>query len=735
MLKNVNKKNDIESIINTTCKSHCGGICPLIAHVKDGKITRLEAEDEIRACAKGRASRQVEYATDRILYPLKRTGERGSGEFKKIPWDEALDTTAFEIKRIRAKYGSSGILFFFSAGDMNYLNNYGIFEYLLANTGGYSGCYAKASGEGSTFASSMTYGIGIHGAQTRDNWPHSRLIILWGFNPVVSHNKGKAGFYLAQAKASGTRIVSVDPRYTDSASAFSNAWIPIKPGTDAAMLIAMAYVIISEHLQDQAFIDKYTLGYDIYKKYIMGKEDGVDKTPLWAEKITGVPASTIAELAREYAINKPAALLDGDAPGRTAYGEQFHRAAIALAAITGNMGILGGSAPGSVYSVYYSRIALSPTVWERMPNRENPVDEASPPRLDAGPYKGSSFGSSARFNSMDMIEALLKGRAGGYPADYKLLFIYNCNVVNQHGNINKMAKALKQPEFILSFDQFMTATAKFADIVFPTNTFMERNDLAPGHLNLFYGYVNKLVEPSGETKSQFEIAKELGARLGMTNFSKNTADEWLKEAVAACKDIPDYSKFKKKGIQKVKLLKPVVSFEEQIIDPVNHPFLTPSGKIEIYSKEIATINKENLPAIPKYIEPWEGPNDPLISKYPLQLITSHDLRRAHSQYHSIPWLKELYLHAAMINTSDAKTRGIKDGDMIKIFNDRGMTIIPANVTDRIMPGVVDLSEGAWYDPDKNGIDRGGSANVLIKDGHSPGGAFPANTALVQIEKA
>ncbi|MCX6012264.1 MAG: molybdopterin-dependent oxidoreductase [Chloroflexi bacterium] len=627
-------------------------------------------------------------------------------------------------------------MFFSSAGDINLLNHAGLVENLFSQTGGYSGTWATASGEGAVFASKMTYGNGTYGCYTRDDYLNSRLIIIWGFNPVVSSYKGNGGLHLARAREAGIRIVCVDPRYTDTAATFADQWIPIRPGTDAAMLISMAYVIITENLQDQAFLDKYTIGFDQYKEYVLGHEDNIAKTPAWAEAITGVPAATIASLAREYAIKKPAALLDGAAPGRTAYGEQFHRAAIALAAMTGNLGIHGGSVPGgSVYGLSVPPVKMGPAVYERMNNRQNPVDQASPPRKDAGPYKGQPSASSARVNEMNIVNAILEGRNGGYPADYKLLYLINCNYVNQWGNTNKMVQALKKLEFIVVQEQFMTPTAKFADIILPTNTYLEINDLAIGSINLFYGYVNKVIEPVGETKSHFEIATELAAKLGIIDYTGKTTEEWLREIVAGCKDIPDYDKFKQQGIQRIKLSQPLVCFEEQIKDPVNHPFGTPSGKIEIYSQEIANLGKPNLPPIPKYIETWESLNDPLAKKYPLQLITGHPLRRAHSQLDNIPWLKELYNHAVKINTADAQGRGITNGDLVKVFNDRGTMIIPAKVTERIMPGVVDIPEGAWYNPDENGIDRGGCANVLTRDGCSPGGAFPGNTALVQIKKA
>jgi anaerobic dimethyl sulfoxide reductase subunit A len=280
----------------------------------------------------------------------------------------------------------------------------------------------------------------------------------------------------------------------------------------------------------------------------------------------------------------------------------------------------------------------------------------------------------------------------------------------------------------------MTPTAKFADILLPTNSFLERNDLTTGGIGPFYGYMNKAIDSLDESKSQYEIAVELAARLGVTDFGDKTEEEWLREIVAGCKDIPDYDTFKKNGIHKVKFDQPYVSFQEQINDPVNNQFPTPSGKIEIYSQQLADMNNPKVPPIPKYIEAWESRNDPLAEKYPLQVVTTHTRRRAHTQFDNVPWLRELDPQAVSINTTDAEARGIKDGDMVRVFNDRGEMIIPARVTGRIMPGVVDIPQGAWYDPDENGVDRGGCANILTKDVISPGGAFASNTALVQVAK-
>ncbi|MCX6013802.1 MAG: molybdopterin-dependent oxidoreductase [Chloroflexi bacterium] len=731
------KKVNDDQVIVTTCKSHCGGVCPLKVHVQNGKIIKIESDTNIRACARGRAYRQRVYSPDRLKYPMRLIGKKGSGNFKRISWDEALDTISYEIKRVRKQYGSSGILYFASAGDLHHLHKASLIENLLGKTGGYSGCYARPSCEGAEFADKMTYGPvsqPMGGCYTRDNWVKSKFIIMWGYNPLVSSYKGNPGFFIKKAKESGTRVVFIDPRYTDSAATFADLWVPIKPGTDTAMLVAMAYVIISENLHNKSFLDKYTLGFDKYKEYIFGIEDTIIKTPLWAEKITGVPSDIIIKLAREYAIKKPAALLDGLGPGRTAYGEQFHRAAIALAAMTGNIGVQGGSAPGNSLSAM-GPIKLGLPIYARIKGCQNPVDIASQPRKHAGPYKGSSsLASSARINEMDLVNAVIEGKKGGYPADYKLLYIVNCNYLNQFGNINKIIHALNKFEFIVIHEQFLTPTAKFADIVLPVNTFMERNDLAEGSINLFCGYVNKVIDPLGESKSPFEIANELATKLGISNFAEKNVEEWLREVVAGCKDIPDYEEFKKQGLQKINTSSGLVAYEDQIKDPVNHPFGTPSGKIEIYSQEIANINNSSLPPVPKYIETWESPNDPLINKYPLQLITTHPQRRAHSQFDNLPWLKELYTHSVTINTIDAQNRGIKDCDLVKVFNDRGAMIIPANVTERIMPGVVDVPEGARYNPDKNGFDMGGCANVLTMDGSSPGGAFPCNTCLVQIIK-
>jgi anaerobic dimethyl sulfoxide reductase subunit A len=176
-----------------------------------------------------------------------------------------------------------------------------------------------------------------------------------------------------------------------------------------------------------------------------------------------------------------------------------------------------------------------------------------------------------------------------------------------------------------------------------------------------------------------------------------------------------------------------VALRKQIEDPANNPFPTPSGKIEIYSQQWADLNEPELSPVPKYIETWESRNDPLAGKYPLQLITTHSKRRANNQYDNIPWLRELEPQSVLMNTADAKARGIKNGDLARVFNDRGEVIIPAKVTERIIPGVVDIPQGAWYEPDDKGVDRGGCANVLTKDAYSPGGSFPYNTSLVEVE--
>jgi len=728
------KSAGAEEVVPTVCSSHCGGSCLLNVHVKDGVITRIETDDgeepQLRACLRGRAYRQRVYAPDRLKYPMKRIGARGEGSFERISWDEALDTIAGEIKRVVETYGPAAIVYWVSGGDQGVLHDtWRRMSRLFCLMGGYTRPWGLHSYEGGIFAELATYGTSWT-ASTRDDLLNSRLIILWGWDPANTIADTNTSWYLVQAKEAGIKIISIDPRYTDSTAIFAHQWIPIRPGTDAAMLIAMANVIVTENLQDQGFLDTYVLGFEAFKDYILGVEDGVPKTPRWAEAITGVPATTIQKLAEEYVTTRPAALLAGIAPGRTAYGEQYHRAAIALAAMTGNVGIPGGSAAGKVWGpLGLGRMGSGPKI------PRNLVDAEAPPPKDKLPSRSGYIYGHGIVNVFKLTDAILRGKSGGYPADYKLLYLNNSNILNQWPNTNRIIQALNKLEFIVVEEQFMTPTARFADIVLPMTTFLERNDVTMGTaLPLFYGYRNKIIEPLYETKAPLEVASELAARLGLTDYNDKTEEEWIRQIVQDS-DVPDYDDFKKQAIFKMQLPQPHVTFSKEINDPANNPFFTPSGKIEIYSQQLADMENPKLPPVPKYIETWESLNDPLASKYPLQLITTHSKRRAHTQFDNIPWLRELEPQAIKINTIDAQARGIKDGDLVKVSNDRGEMIIRAKVTERVMPGVVDVPQGAWYSPDVKGVDRGGCANVLTKDEPSPGAALPSNTALVQVEKA
>ncbi|CAM3741676.1 DMSO/selenate family reductase complex A subunit [Mesobacillus zeae] len=745
-----NHKKDLpENIVSTCSINNCGGRCVIKAHVVDGVVTRIGTDTndddiltpQMRACIRGRGYRKMLYHPDRLKYPMKRVGKRGEGKFERISWEEAIDTIAGEMKRIGDQYGPESRYVNYASGQ-----SWGLFSgrnmarKLLAMTGGYLNYRNDYSSGAANVATPYTYGTNNSGSSF-DSILHTKYIILWGQNPSEMINSTPYMYYLREAKKNGAKVIVIDPRYTDTSIGFADEWIPILPTTDNAMMDAMAYVMVTEELYDHEFIQKYCVGFDeasmpdgvpegeSLKSYLTGKKDGIPKTPEWAEKICGVPAAKIREIARDYATAKPAALIQGWGPQRHAYGEQIVRGGAQLASITGNVGKLGGWAAGTGY---WSRSDIVYPI-----EFENPVKASIPCFLWSDAVERGT-----ELTAEDGLEGTKKLKS-----NIKLIFNIAGNMlVNQHSDINKTTKLLqdeKKVEFIVVSDLFMTPSAKYADILLPGTTFFERWDIGvPWCFGDYVVFGGKAIDPLYECRNEYDVFANIAGKFGLKEeFSEGKSMlDWVKVSIDRTQkelhpDFPSFEEFSKNGIHHFTFDEPLVGFKEQVEG--NQKFETPSGKIELFSKALWDMNKhDEIPAIAKYVPAWEGPEDPLKEKYPLQLIGWHYKRRCHSTHDNNPWLEEAAKQEMWINPNDAEERGIKDGDRVKVFNDRGKLFIDAKVTTRIIPGVIGIPQGAWFTPNKKGIDQRGSLNVLTAQRPTPlAKANPQQTNLAEVKKA
>ncbi|WP_208481613.1 DMSO/selenate family reductase complex A subunit, partial [Escherichia coli] len=607
--------------------------------------------------------------------------------------------------------------------------------------GGYLEYYHSVSLGNTAAATPYTYGVAASG-NSMDTLLDTKLVILWGHNPTETIF-GHTNYYFQKMKQNGTRFIVVDPRYSDTVSSLADQWIPLLPTTDNALMDAMMYVIISENLHDKTFIDTYTLGFDENSMpegvpaneslvaYLFGAKDGIHKTPEWAEKITHVPAQSIRQLARDYATTKPAALIQGWGPQRHICGERTARGSTLLASITGNVGIKGGWAAG-----YGGSSNRKFCVGPDMP--ENPVQA----KISIMNWMQAADDAS-KVTPQDGLKGVDK-----LDSNIRLLFSLAGNyLANQNPDVHQAAKLLEDEskiEFIVFSDLFMTPSAKYADVLLPETSFMERWNIGETWGTASYLILSeKLIEPEFERRTDYDWLRDVAKKLGVeAEFSQGRDEkQWIEHIWEQTRlampdeNLPDFATLQKTRRHLFKSA-PHIAFEANIRDPQNNPFPTPSGKIEIFSKRLFDMQDPEIPALSHYVPAFEGPEDKLTAKYPLQLITWKGKNRANSTQYANPWLQEVQTQKLWLNPQDAKQRGIVEGDSVKIYNDRGVSIIPVEITPRIIPGVVAMQAGAWWQPDAQGIDRGGCANVLsstritaLAKGNSH------QTMLVEVEKA
>lgn len=738
--------------------------------VKGGKVVAcLPFEHDYAPSVNLDGLAELPYVSSRIRYPMVREsylkdgpasrGKRGEDRWVRVSWDKALELAANEIRRVYDSYGPSAV----------YGSSYGwmstgkvvaatpCMHRLLNLMGG----FIKRRNSYSTAAINtiMPYVVGT-GDPRCTSWDvvirHSERVVLWGCDPLVTddidwyttlHNH--AGYFRA-LKKKGTRTIAVNPIATDTAEYLGSEWIAPNPGTDVAMMAAMIYELDATGKADRAFLEKYTSGWKELRAYITGEEDGVKKTPEWAEKICGVPAAKIRSFAHEIQEHRTM-LMFGWGIQREDFGEQPHWMMVALASVLGQIGLPGG---GFGTNYHYSSGGAPLSNAPFMPQIPSAVKPVYPQKH---PWKGSetlpvAAVSDCLLNPGKTVD--YDGKKVTYP-EVHLVMWTGGNPFAHHPDTNQVARAFRKPDTVIVTDYVWTATARHADIVFPACTAFEHPDITSIGTYSNDGFVamHQTIEPQWESKTDYEIFAELAKRLGVGEQYTEGRDVmgWVKKIYADTKKLgdsigqkmPEFDEFWKKGYLLFDVSpenRNYVAFEDFRKDQVKNRLSTESGKIQLFSPKIASYGYPDCKGHPAYFVATEGVAR-ATPEFPLALMACKSRYRMHSQLDCTNTRSRGAIEdrePLWINPKDAKARGIANGDLCLVKSRRGQVLAGAVVTERVIPGVIVIHHGAWYNPVKTGkgmVDIHGNSNTLVLDKPTSRLARGnlASTANVEVE--
>ena len=753
-----------DEIVYSQCVVNCGGSCLLRWHVQDGKIVYAETDNvgdaaglQARACLRGRTIRRWINSPDRLMKPMKRVGKRGEGKFEEISWDEAYQGIADALKNTIDQYGNEAVYMNYGSGVSSATSR--LFPRLANLMGGYLKSYADYSTNMMQSGMPYTYGDKCNPydsvyASSMSEAEKSDLVIMFGNSPADTRMGGANIVYdFAKVREAGAKIVNIDYRLNETSSGHPDEWLPIRTGTDAALVNAIAHELIANDQVDKEFLDKYCVGYDedtmpesakgqnkSYKDYIMGTGyDMVEKTPEWAAPICGISADRIKELAAEIGAAKPLYVVQGWGPQRRSNGELNCWSIMMLPLLTGQVGLPGtsnGCREGS-YSISL----------QSLPAGDNPIKAKIPVFLftEAIDHGTEMTALNSAVTGADKLNQNIK---------CMLNYAGNC-LTNQHGDINYAHDILADEskcEFIVVWETAMTDSAKYADILLPDLfRFEQVSQIGTGGDNAYMISGQPCTTPKFERKTLYDALTLIADKMGVKEqFTEGkTQEEWIKELYEKTREkdteLPTYDEAMEMGVYTRKNPKgATIAFEAFRNDPAANPLDTPTGKIEIYSETLAGIaatwelgEEDLISPIPVYTHGFTETDVPT-DEFPLRCSGFHYRGRTHSSWGGIELLKEVNPQEAWINPADAKERSIKQGDKIRVKNAFGEIELLAKVTPRVVPGTVCISQGAWHDADMYGdrVDKGGCINTLTTHRPSPlAKGNPQHSNICQVTKA